>query len=43
VESNPHAEIRVALKPAMKESWFKRFDVQGEEVPLGIDEALERV
>lgn len=43
VESNPHAGIRVALKPEMKESWFKRFDVQGEEVPLDIDEALERV
>lgn len=43
VETNPHAGIRAALKPEMNESWFKRFDVQGEKVPLGIDEALERV
>lgn len=43
VESNPHAGIRGGLKPAMKESWFKRFDVQGEEVPLSIDEALDQV
>ena len=43
VESNPHAKIRMALKREMKESWFQRFDVSGEEVPLNIDEALKRV
>jgi heme-degrading monooxygenase HmoA len=43
VESNPHAESRMALKREMKESWFHRFDVSGEEVPLTIDEALDRV
>ncbi|WP_435349261.1 hypothetical protein [Haloarchaeobius sp. HRN-SO-5] len=43
VESDPHAEIRMALKREMEESWFQRFDVSGEEVPLRIDEALERV
>ena len=43
VESTPHAEIRGTLKREMKESWFKRFDVSGEEVPLNIDEALKRV
>ena len=43
VESNPHAEIRTALKRDMKESWFQTFDVSGEEVPLDVDEALERV
>lgn len=43
VESNPHAEIRMALKREMNESWFQRFDVSGEEVPLTIDEALDRV
>jgi heme-degrading monooxygenase HmoA len=43
VESDPHAEIRATLERAMKESWFQRFDVRGEEVPLDIDEALERV
>jgi heme-degrading monooxygenase HmoA len=43
VESNPHAEIRTALKREMKESWFQRFDVSGEEVPLNVDEALKRV
>jgi heme-degrading monooxygenase HmoA len=43
VESNPHAEIRMALKREMEESWFQRFDVSGEEVPLNIDEALKRV
>lgn len=42
-ESNPHAGIRVALKPDMQESWFKRFDMRGAEVPLAIDEALDRV
>ncbi|QIO24723.1 hypothetical protein [Haloarcula sp. JP-L23] len=43
VESDPHAAIRAALKREMAESWFKRFDVSGEEVPLDIDAALERV
>ncbi|WP_458185618.1 hypothetical protein [Haladaptatus sp. NG-WS-4] len=43
VESDPHAGIRASLKREMKESWFKRFDVSGDEVPLDIDEALERV
>ncbi|AUV80872.1 hypothetical protein C2R22_03695 [Salinigranum rubrum] len=43
VESNPHAEVRTALKREMEESWFQRFEVSGEEVPLDIDEALERV
>ena len=43
VESDPHAEIRVALKREMEESWFKRFDVNGEEIPLDIDGGLERV
>ena len=43
VESNPHAEIRMALKREMKEGWFQRFDVSGEEVPLSIDGALKRV
>lgn len=43
VESDPHAAIRAALKPAMAESWFERFDVTGADVPLDVDEALERV
>jgi heme-degrading monooxygenase HmoA len=43
VESSPHAGIRVALKRELKESWFQRFDVRGEDVPLTVDEALERV
>jgi hypothetical protein len=43
VESNPHAEVRMTLKREMKESWFQRFDVSGEEVPLTIDDALDRV
>ena len=43
VESNPHAEIRTALKREMKESWFQRFEVSGEDVPLDVDGALERV
>lgn len=42
VETDPHAGIRRALKPAMEESWFIRFDVSREEVPLDIDDALER-
>ncbi|WP_306060714.1 hypothetical protein [Natronococcus wangiae] len=36
VESNPHAGIKAALEREMEESWFKRFDVSGEEVPLNI-------
>lgn len=43
VESDPHAGIRMALKPDLNESWFKRFDLLGIEVPLGIDEGLDRV
>ena len=43
VESDPHAGIRAALKREMEESWFKRFDVNGDEVPLDIDGALDRV
>ena len=43
VESNPHAGIRRALKSEMEESWFIRFDVSSEEVPLDIDNALKRV
>jgi heme-degrading monooxygenase HmoA len=43
VESDPHAGIRAALERKMEESWFKRFGVSGEEVPLTIDEALKRV
>ena len=43
VESNPHAEIRVALKRVMEESWFETFDLSGGEVPMTVDEALERV
>ena len=43
VESEPHAGIKVALKREMEESWFKRFDVSGAEVPIDIDEALEHV
>ena len=43
VESDPHAGIRASLKREMKESWFKRFDVSSEDVPLDIDEALEHV
>jgi heme-degrading monooxygenase HmoA len=43
VESDPHAEIRTVLERAMNESWFQRFDVSGEEVPLNVDEALDRV
>jgi hypothetical protein len=31
------------LKREMKESWFLRFDVSAEAVPLNVDEALERV
>ena len=43
VESDPHAGIKAVLKREMEESWFERFGVGGEEVPLDIDEALERV
>jgi hypothetical protein len=43
VESDPHAGIRAALEPEMEESWFERFDVSGAEVPLDVDDALERV
>lgn len=43
VETEPHAGIRLALKAEMKESWFKRFDVVGGDLPLSIDEGLERV
>ena len=43
VESDPHAGIRVALERVMEESWFERFDVSGREIPLSVDEALERV
>jgi heme-degrading monooxygenase HmoA len=43
VDSNPHAEIRMALKREMEESWFYRFEMSGEEVPLTIDAALKRV
>lgn len=43
VQGDPHAGIRKALKPKMSESWFHRFDLSGEEVPLGIDEALMRI
>ncbi|MBX0297066.1 hypothetical protein [Haloarcula nitratireducens] len=43
VESNPHAEIRITLKREMHESWFQRFGVSGEEVPLTVDGALEQV
>jgi heme-degrading monooxygenase HmoA len=43
VETNPHAEIRRALKREMEESWFKRFDVSGEAVPLNVDKALTLV
>lgn len=43
VESDPHAGIRVALKQVMEESWFERFDLDGREVPMTVDEALKRV
>lgn len=43
VERDPHAAIRAALEPAMSESWFERFTVGAEEVPLGVDDALERI
>lgn len=43
VESDPHAGIRASLEREMAESWFERFDVDAEEVPLDVDEALERV
>jgi hypothetical protein len=43
VEGDPHAGIRVALKQVMEESWFERFDLSGEEVPMTVDEALKRV
>ena len=43
VERDPHAETRVALKRVMEESWFETFDLSGGEVPMTVDEALERV
>lgn len=43
VESDPHAGIRLALKRVMAESWFERFELDGTEVPMTVDEALERV
>ena len=43
VESDPHAGIRAALKREMNESWFQRFDLTGEEVPMNVDEALVRI
>ena len=43
VASDPHSGIRVALKRVMEESWFERFELSGGEVPLTVDEALERV
>ncbi|WP_247002927.1 hypothetical protein [Halosolutus gelatinilyticus] len=43
VESDPHAGIKTALKREMEDSWFRRFDVSGEDVPLDVDEALKRV
>jgi len=43
VESSPHARIRAALKDEMEESWFETFDVESEEVPIEIDEAIARV
>lgn len=43
VESDPHAGIRVALKQVMEESWFERFDLDGGEVPMTVDEALKRI
>jgi len=43
VERDPHAETRVALGRVMEESWFERFEVSGREIPLTVDEALERV
>lgn len=43
VDSDPHAGIKAALKGKMEESWFKKFNVKSKEVPIAIDEALERV
>lgn len=43
VERDPHARIRKGLEREMNESWFQRFELSGEEVPLTIDEALERI
>lgn len=43
VTSKPHVEIMAALKGEMEMSRFNRFDVVGEEVPMEIDEAIERV
>lgn len=33
----------MALKQVMAESWFERFDLRGGEVPMSVDDALERV
>ena len=43
VEKDPHARIRKTLKREMNESWFQRFTLNGEEVPMTIDEALMRI
>lgn len=43
VRRDPHARIRTALKRERNESWFQRFTLNGEEVPMNIDEALRRI
>ena len=43
VESDPHAGIRAALRRKMNESWFQRFDLDAEEIPMDIEEALMRI
>lgn len=43
VASDPHAGIRAALIPEMAESWFERFELRGEKVPLDVDTALDRI
>lgn len=43
VETNPHAEIRAALKPALEVGRFRTFEVTSDEVPISVDEAIARV
>jgi heme-degrading monooxygenase HmoA len=42
VTTEPHAEIMAALKGGMETSRFDRFAVRGEEVPIGVDDAIAR-
>lgn len=42
VANEPHVDTMTSLKDALETSQFHRFDVRGEDVPVGIDDAIAR-